>query len=272
LSARRAAQAESTPAEGEDGRRPGWLRSAWEQGGTLVLAVLLALGIRACVIEPFRIPSSSMFPTLLIGDHLFVNKLAYGARIPFTDVHLPALRDPRRGDVVVFDVARTGSGIAPADRRPDLSTDTFIKRIVGVPGDLVEVRGGVLRLNGEPVPREDTGEEFVDENGQVLDVAIEDLGPVEHGVLDNPRARGLDMEPLRVEPDRYLVMGDNRDNSRDSREWGTVARNDLRGPAMFLYWSWDSEGLSWLQMLNPLTWWDLLVHRMRWDRIGDGVR
>jgi signal peptidase I len=68
------------------------------------------------------------------------------------------------------------------------------------------------------------------------------------------------------------MMGDNRDNSRDSREWGTITRNEMRGPAMFLYWSWDSEGRSWLQMLSPLTWWDLLAHRMRWDRIGDGVR
>lgn len=251
---------------------PGLLRAAWDQGGTLVVAVLLALGIRACVIEPFRIPSSSMFPTLLIGDHLFVNKLAYGARIPLTNVHLPALREPRRGDVVVFDVARNGSGIVPADRRPELPRDTFIKRIVGMPGDTVEVRGGVLSINGEPVPNRPLPEKFVDENGRRLDEAVEDLGGVEHGILDLPGAPGLDLRTFRVEPGRYLMMGDNRDNSRDSREWGTITRNEMRGPAMFLYWSWDSEGRSWLQMLSPLTWWDLLAHRMRWDRIGDGVR
>ena len=249
----------------------GFLRKAWDQGGTLVVAVLLALGIRACVIEPFRIPSSSMFPTLLIGDHLFVNKMAYGARIPFTDLHLPAFRDPERGDVVVFDVARNGSGIVPADRRADLPRDTFVKRIVGMPGDTVEVRGGVLYLNGSPVPTRPIAEKFVDEHGRRLDEAVETLGDVEHGVLDTPGAMGLDLRPLVVEEGRYLMMGDNRDNSRDSREWGTVRREEMRGPAMFLYWSWDSEGYSWLQMLSPLTWWDLLVHKMRWGRLGDPV-
>lgn len=248
-----------------------WLRAAWDQGGTLVVAVLLALGIRSCVIEPFRIPSSSMLPTLLIGDHLFVNKLSYGARIPFTEIHLPSLRDPQRGDVVVFDVARNGSGIAPADRRPDLPRDTFIKRIVGMPGDTVEVRGGVLSLNGVQVPSKPLDEKFVDENGRSLDVYDEVLGGVEHRTLDIPHAPGLELRPFVVEPGRYLMMGDNRDNSRDSREWGTVRRDEMRGPAMFRYWSWDSEGYGWLSLLNPLTWWDLLVHRMRWDRIGTSV-
>ncbi|CAG0997189.1 signal peptidase I [Myxococcaceae bacterium] len=267
----RAATAAGTT-ERTESNRPGWIRSAWDQGGTLVVAVLLALSIRACIIEPFRIPSSSMFPTLLIGDHLFVNKLAYGARIPFTDLRLPSFRDPARGDVVVFDVARNGSGIVPADRRPDLPRDTFVKRIVGMPGDRVEVRGGVLHLNGEPVPTKPVAEKFVDEHGRRLDEAIETLGEVDHGILDAPGSPGLDLRPIVVEPGRYLMMGDNRDNSRDSREWGTVAREDMRGPAMFLYWSWDSEGYGWLGMLSPLTWWDLLVNKMRWERLGDPVR
>ncbi len=248
-----------------------WLRTAWDQGGTLVVAVLLALGIRACVIEPFRIPSSSMFPTLLIGDHLFVNKLAYGARIPFTNFHLPSLRDPKRGDVVVFDVARNGTGIIPADRRPDLPRETFVKRIVGMPGDTLEVRGGAVFIDGVAVPTRKTGEVFVDEHGRRSEVAIEDLGGHEHGTLDLPTSPPIDLRPVQIEAGRYLMMGDNRDNSRDGREWGTITREDMRGPAMFLYWSWDSEGYSWLQMLNPITWWDLIVHRMRWDRIGDSV-
>jgi signal peptidase I len=270
LSAPRTAAARGRE-EGAQSAAPSRLRAAWDQGGTLVVAVLLALGIRACVIEPFRIPSSSMLPTLLIGDHLFVNKLAYGAKIPFTEIHLPAFRDPARGDVVVFDVGRNGSGIVPGDRRPDLARDTFIKRIVGMPGDTVEVRGGVVSINGEPVPTTPLGEKFVDENGRQLDVAVEHLGELEHRTLDLPNALGIELRPFTVEPGRYLMMGDNRDNSRDSREWGTITRNEMRGPAMFRYWSWDSEGRSWLQMLNPLTWWDLLVHRMRWDRIGTSV-
>ncbi len=266
------AAAEGGPVVARGAEKPvHWLRAAWDQVGTLLVAVLLALGIRACVIEPFRIPSSSMFPTLLIGDHLFVNKLAYGARIPFTDLRLPAFRDPRRGDVVVFDVARNGSGIVASDRRPELPTDTFVKRIIGMPGDVVEVRSGRLFLNGEPVPARSTGEKFVDENGRTLDVSIETLDGFEHGVLDLPGARDIDLRPTTIEPGRYLMMGDNRDNSRDGREWGTIRRDEMRGPAMFLYWSWDSERYSWLQMLSPLTWWDLLVHKMRWGRIGDSV-
>ena len=141
-----------------DLKKPSWLARVWEQVGTLVLAVAIALGIRAVLVEPYRIPSGSMFPTLLIGDHLFVNKLLYGARIPFSDWHLPAIRDPERGDVVVFQVARDGNAIVPADRNPDLPRDDFIKRLVGLPGDRIEVRAGVLYVNGEAMPRQATGE------------------------------------------------------------------------------------------------------------------
>ncbi len=117
----------------------GALARIWEQASTLLLAIAIALTIRTFVIEPFRIPSESMLPTLLIGDHLFVNKFAYGAAVPFTDIRLPGLRDPRRGDVVVFTVAReVGRAIPrihPADQRPDLPRDDFVKRIVGLPGE-----------------------------------------------------------------------------------------------------------------------------------------
>jgi signal peptidase I len=236
----------------------------------LVLAVALALLIRACVVESFLVPSDSMLPTLLVGDHVFVTKYSYGARVPFTSAHLPAVRDPKRGEVVVFMLARkpgTMLGLYPPDVRPELPQEAFIKRLVGLPGDVVEVRGGELRLNGEPVPRHPTGHTFTDETGRRFDVWIEELGSCSHYVLDDPRSAGLDLEPHRVEPDRYFFMGDNRDNSFDSRGWGTVQRGNLLGPAGFLYFSWNWTG-GWLELLNPLLWWHNLTQEMRWSRIG----
>jgi signal peptidase I len=243
----------------------------WDQFGTLLVAVAVALAIRAFVIEPYRIPSGSMLPTLLIGDHLFVNKFVYGIKVPFTDLRLPALREPRRGDVVVFTVARGRyDDIYPADQRPELPHDRFVKRIVGLPGDRVEVRDGVLSINGEPVPARADGQTFEDENGRTLTVAREELPGRPHAVLDDPGVSGPNVKVFEVPEGRYFMMGDNRDWSNDSRRWGTVRMADLKGPAFVLYWSWDWNG-SWISLLNPLTWWELLTERMRWDRLGDGI-
>lgn len=248
----------------------GALRHAWDQFGTLAVAVGVALLVRACVIEPFRIPSGSMFPNLLIGDHLFVNKFLFGARVPLVGVRFPSLRGPERGDVVVFDVAKNATGIFPVDRRPELPTESFVKRVIGMPGDVVELRGGQLVLNGEPVKTTRTGETFTDPRGRSYDVLREELpGGVVHTVLDDPRMMFRDGRWV-IEDGRFLMMGDNRDDSNDSRIWGTVRREELKGPAFLLYWSWDFEG-SWLSMANPLTWIDLLLHRTRWDRMFDPV-
>jgi len=251
---------------------PGLLRSLWDQFGTLAMALLIALGVRACVVEPFRIPSGSMFPTLLIGDHLFVNKFLYGPRIPFTDVRLPGLREPRRGDVVVFEVARGpgGAGIFPADQRPDLPRESFVKRVIGLPGDVVEVQAASLSINGVSMPEEPTGERFTDPSGITSQVLRESLPDgVSHLVLDNPGRAGINGRFV-VEEGRYLMMGDNRDDSNDGRMWGTVRLAEFKGPAFLLYWSWDFQG-SWASMLNPITWVDLLLHKTRWSRIGDGI-
>lgn len=243
-----------------------------EQLTTLVLAVAIALSIRAMVVEPFRIPSGSMFPTLLIGDHLFVNKFIYGAKIPFTDYRLPALREPQRGDVVVFEVARvTGQGgagsIIPADRRPDARREDFVKRIVGLPGDRVEVRNDNLYINHERVKEFALEQIFEDDQGTPLDVYRETLGDCVHGILDDPRKLGLSRTPLVVEPGRYFVMGDNRDNSNDSRAWGTVRLEEFKGPAFIIYWSWNSAG-NFFQLLNPLNWFTV---EKRWGRVFQGI-
>ncbi len=234
--------------------------------GPIVVAVGIAILIRIFLLDSFRIPSSSMFPTLLIGDHLFVDKLAYGPRIPFSEVRLPARREPRVGDVVVFSAARHGHSVVPADRRPDLPREDFIKRIVAGPGDTVEVKNGVVTINGEVVPSEDTGEDFEDEMGRVLRRHREDLddGCV-HDWLDIPGSRGPERTQFTVEPGRWFVMGDNRDNSNDSRMWGTVRFEEIKGPAWRLYFSWDYNG-GWLGLLNPLTY---LNADVRWSRFGD---
>lgn len=260
------------PADAQAPAPPATLaRRLWDQFGTLLVAVAIALGIRSCVIEPYRIPSESMLPTLLVGDHLFVNKFVYGIQVPFTDLRLPGLRAPRRGDVVVFDVARDRyGGIFPADLRPELPEDRFVKRIVGLPGDTIEVSGGQLRINGEPVPVERSDETVRDENGSLLELSRETLDGRTHAILDDPRLPGPQRRPITLEPGRYFMMGDNRDHSNDSRIWGTVRLAELKGPAFVLYWSWDWNG-SWAELLNPLTWWELMTEHMRWDRIGRGI-
>ncbi len=254
---------------GDAGQERGVLGRGWDQLSTLVFAVLIALTVRACVIEPYRIPSGSMLPTLLIGDHLFVNKFVYGAKIPFTNLRLPGLREPARGDVVVFLVARNGSRIIPADRRPDLPRDDFVKRIVGLPGDRIEVRGSRVFVNGELVDVLDSDEIFADERGNQLLVKHERLDGCQHLILHDPRPgrRRLERSPLVVPEGRYFMMGDNRDHSNDSRRWGTVRFEELKGPAFILYWSWDVNG-SFLQFLNPLNWWS---SEKRWSRIFQRV-
>jgi signal peptidase I len=243
----------------------------WEQISTLAIAIAIALSIRAFAVEPYRIPSGSMFPTLLVGDHLFVNKFVYGIKIPFTDLRLPGLRSPQRGDVVVFTVAKHGGDTFPADRRPDLPREEFVKRIVGVPGDRIEFRHDAVFVNGEPVGARPLAEDFVDDTGRRLHQYQVQLGDHSFRVLDDPYVKlAPPSNTYVVEEGRYFLLGDNRDHSKDSRFWGSVRLAELKGPAFILYWSWDFNG-GWADLLNPVTWWNLLTQRMRWDRIGQGV-
>jgi signal peptidase I len=239
------------------------LSGLWEQVGTLLVAILVALLFRQLVMEPFRIPSGSMLPTLLVGDHLFVNKFAYGARVPFSNARLPAWREPQRGDIVVFAVGSDGIETLPADRT-DLPREDFVKRIVGLPGDRIEFRDGALFVNDAALERRRTDRVVPDESGRSLPVYEVALAERSFAVLDDPRRRDPVREPFVVEPGRYYVLGDNRDNSKDSRFWGTVRREEIKGPAFLVYWSWDYQG-GWLDLANPLTWWRT---EKRWERVG----
>ncbi len=205
-----------------------WL---WDLLKTWGPALLGVLAIRSAVAEPFRIPSGSMVPTLEIGDHILVSKFKYGLRVPFTDVEVMPLEEPVRGDVIVF-------------RYPPNPELDYIKRIVGVPGDRIEVRDNTVWVNGEKANRTYLDEyKFTDDNCQDEPARHykEDLMGVEHSVLTSPGSRvGLaNHGPTVVPEDSYFVMGDNRDNSADSRVWGIVPRDHIKGKAVLVWLSYD---------------------------------
>ena len=187
-----------------------------EYAEAIIVALILALFIRTFLVQAFKIPSESMVDTLLVGDHLLVTKFAYDIKFPFVDKSIYKTGDPKHGDIIVFEY--------PEDRSMD-----YIKRVIGVPGDTVELRGNVLYRNGQKV----------DEPYKKLDPFPGDKA---------------DFGPVTVPPDSYFVMGDNRDHSLDSRYWGFVPREYIRGKALIIYFSWS----------GPLN--------VRWTRIGRIIR
>ena len=211
-----------------------------EYAEALLTAILIALVIRAFVIEAFKIPSGSMLPTLSIGDHIFVNKFIYGLRIPFTKYRILDVSEPERGDVVVF--------IYPTEERKD-----FIKRIVGVPGDHVRLEGRDVWVNGHRLPErplsvtEFPGDKrrLVVRNGS-MKFYEEDLDGVEHLVQYENHLEREKFEAV-VPEGEYFMVGDNRDNSSDSREWGFVPRDNIKGKAMFVWLPVDKDhgGVRW---------------------------
>lgn len=219
--------------------------------GWLALAAGAALGLRALAIEPFRIPSESMLPTLRPGDHLFVNKLAYGAQLPGLARRLPGLRVPRRGDVVVF------RADAVQERTPFL-----VKRIVGLPGDTVRGRDGRLWVNGVLVEQWPTGEVWIDGGGTPLEGRRENLDGREHAMLDDPGRVAAPFERL-VPAGSYFLLGDNRDHSSDSRSFGAVPFESLVGPVVFLYWAGVADR-------EPVPGWQV-AGLARFGRVGEGV-
>ncbi|ABA88861.1 signal peptidase I [Syntrophotalea carbinolica DSM 2380] len=197
-----------------------WYR---EWGEAIGVALILALIIRTFLFQAFKIPSGSMEDTLLIGDHLLVNKFIYGLQVPWSEERFLSLRNPQRGDVIVFEF--------PLDEDlPFYKRRDFIKRVIGVPGDTVEVRSKVVYINGEALN---------------IPQAVH-KGPF---FAEDPRRDNL--APQQVPGGQYFVMGDNRDRSYDSRFWGFVEKSEIKGLAFIKYWSWDSK-----------------KHSPRWNRMG----
>ena len=196
---------------------------------------LIVLVLRSFIVEPFRIPSNSMMPTLLTGDFILVNKFDYGIRLPVIDTKIVDIGLPERGDVVVF-------------RFPDDPTTPFIKRVVGVPGDRIGYYDKVLYVNDERMDQSPLGRYVGFGSGTVMSGAslrVERIAGVKHHILVQPRAGSIQGEAV-VPEGHYFVLGDNRDNSRDSRYWGTVSEDLLIGKAFRIWMNWDfGHGIDW---------------------------
>lgn len=189
----------------------------------IIIAVILALFIRTFIIQAFKIPSGSMLPTLQIGDHILVNKFIYGVKLPYLNTNLIPVGEPERDAIIVF-------------RYPEEPDKDFIKRVIAVPGDVLEIRNKKVFVNHEPL--EHPYAVYTDTH--VIPAQV------------NPRDN---LGPITVPPDSYFVMGDNRDNSYDSRFWGFVDASEIRGKAFIIYWSWDSNQFG-----------------VRWNRIGSLIK
>ena len=226
----------------------GLLSTLWDWTRSLLVAFVLFLVIRTFVVEAFKIPTSSMENTLLVGDFLLVNKAIYGAEIPGTDLRLPAFDEPERGDVVVFNP-------------PHDPAKNYVKRLVGMPGDTLEMRNKVVLVNGAPL--EEPYARYIDRQG---DAVHPDMSWQSNHLIAGP---GREYHPTRdnwgpivIPSHGYFVLGDNRDNSEDSRYWGFVPRESIRGQPWVVYYSFDpraSDSLSWARFV-------------RWDRIGQAIR
>lgn len=189
---------------------------AWEISEIVIIAIILALTVRFFAVQAYKIPSGSMLNTLQIGDYLLVTRFNYAIKIPFTNKEIFRIGDPQHGDIIVFEYPRNPS-------------QDYIKRVIGVPGDVIEMRDKQLFRNGKHIKE-----------------------PYVRIVKPWSRVPGMDsFGPVTVPADHYFTLGDNRDESADSREWGFVPRRNIQGKAWLIYWSWDSPATS-----------------LRWNRLG----
>ena len=250
------------------GGSTGYFRITWEWARSVVIAVLLFLAVRSFVVEAFKIPTSSMEETLLVGDYLLVNKAVYGAEVPFLGLRLPAWREPTRGEVVVF-------------HPPHEPLRNYVKRVVGVPGDTLEMQGKTLLVNGREVQEKyvrhiDRGGDAThsdmkwQRNHLLASGIIPDRGYGEgDGWLEDGRGSPRDVYrpsrdnwgPISVPEGSYFVLGDNRDNSEDSRYWGFVDRRSIRGQPWRLYFSYDPSVARGSPGLRAV----------RWERVGQSI-
>jgi len=169
---------------------------------SIAIAVILALLIRAFIVQAFKIPSGSMIPTFNVGDRIFVNKFIYGAKVPFTNFRLPSVREPKRGDIIVF--------ISPEDPKKD-----FVKRLIATGGQTVEIRDGKIYIDGK----------YTDEPSSIRGVYYYNSGDY-----------GKELQVITVPKDSYYALGDNSASSRDSRYWAFVPKNNLLGKVICIYW------------------------------------
>lgn len=239
-------------------------KRVWENIKSFAGAVLIYLVIKTLLIEAFRIPSGSMIPAMLIGDWLFVNKVAYGPHVPFTRYSLPGYTSPGRGDIVVFispfqpDEAEKGNDATP----------TLVKRLIGVPGDTMFMREGLVFINGVAQRQGYAASQNPKGDGSHHDPLMEwqhkiELTGTRFGAP--PAKPTLDnWGPLLIPPDHFLMMGDNRYGSKDSRYWGVVPRGNVRGKPMFVYYSYVGGGES----DRPVP----FITDIRWGRLGHWIR
>lgn len=220
-----------------------WLR-------TVSLALVLFVLVRSLLVEAFKIPSGSMEGTLLVGDFLLVNKLVYGAEIPLTHARLPALREPVRGDVVVFSYPRDPS-------------KNYVKRVVGVAGDTLAMRDGTLLLNGAEVsePYARRTEPSSDASGEVFRWQRDYLVPTARAAVTAYHPSRNNWGPLVVPERNLFVLGDNRDNSEDSRYWGFLPDSLVRGRPLFVYFSYVRDSVATFDWIT----------RVRWQRLGTRI-
>ena len=267
--ARKPTPKQSSVAQARSSRRPSSGRT-WEGFKSLAALIAIFLAIRIFIIQAYRIPSASMVPSLLVGDWLFVNQFIYGPTLPFTNnpirLRIPGTavrlyKDPKREEIVVFQSP-------PQSDQPEDPTPTLVKRVIGMPGDTIYMRKGLVYINGVPHPHthaaQDASEDGTESSysGPIFD--WQHKAEIKGSRFGPPPVRPTldDWGPLLVPAEHYMMLGDNRHNSKDSRYWGFVPRNNVRGEPIFVYYSYDRDCGSGV---CPLT-------DIRWSRIGHLIR